>query len=151
MVDAWRVPCMYTLPCAELLLKGKRFSYQPLRQLPASTESYIMLPNISQAPALYSPLFTGIVREAPCAVMLNDSMNRPKPFSAPCLAVSCFQTGPNPSLARFGAPGTAHEGGILRRLSLQKQECYLSHCCSSPVSSDYLSVCLSGSLTDCSE
>lgn len=37
--------------------------------------------------------------EAQGAVTLNDSMNRPGPFRAHCLAVSCFDMGPNTSLA----------------------------------------------------
>ncbi len=59
-----------------------------------------MFPDISQAPALLTPVHK-VVREqeAQGAVTLNDSMNRPGPFRAHCLAVSCYDMGPNTSLA----------------------------------------------------
>lgn len=59
-----------------------------------------MLLNVSQAPALLTPVHR-LVRdqEAQAAVTLNDSMNEPNPFRAHCLAVSCFDMDPNTSLA----------------------------------------------------
>lgn len=80
-------------------LKGKLLFSRTWPQLPTLTKSDAMFPNISAAPALLTPVHR-VVREqeAQAAVTLNDSMNRPGPFRAHCLAVSCFDMGPNTSL-----------------------------------------------------
>lgn len=64
------------------------------------TKSHAMLRNISQAPALLTSMHMAVrEQEAQAAVTLNDSMNRSELFRAHCLAVSCFDMGPNASLA----------------------------------------------------
>lgn len=129
-----------------------------------------MFPNISQAPALLTPLHRVVrQREAQGAVTLNDFMNKPGPFRAHCVAVSCFDMGPNTSLAlgqRVWVQSPFHEEGTLQRLaacSLQRlvwcfsawlrgTECGMwltqglmdvSHCCSSLS----LTICLSACFT----
>lgn len=125
-----------------------------------------MLLNVSQAPALLTPVHR-LVRdqEAQAAVTLNDSMNGPKPLRAHCLAVSCFDMDPNTSLALGQGFRSLFTRGRELRLSahsLQRQEWFfsawlrgnecgmwltqgrmdVSHCDSSPLSSsDHLSVC----------
>lgn len=159
-------------------LKGKLLFSRTLSQLPTLTKSYAMFPNISQAPALLTSLHRVVrEREAQGAVTLNDSMNRPQPLRAHCLAVSCFDMGPNTSLTlgqRVWVQSPVHEeencsiwlltacrdksGAFLPRWEGMVVACGshrarwmdVSHCCLSPISpSDHLFVCLLYCLSLC--
>lgn len=79
--------------------QAERLSYRNRTSppLPTLTKSYSTFPDLSQAPAIFTPLHR-VVREQE-AVTLNDSMNRPGPFRACVFAVSCFDMSPNTSLA----------------------------------------------------
>lgn len=127
MVDTWP-GTVHVCPAARaelLFLKGKPPRFKgALPRLPTLTKSHAMLRNISQAPALLTSVHMAVrEQEAQAAVTLNDFMNRSEPFRAHCLAVSCFDMGPNTSLHL--AKGFGFRALCMRRKTahgLQSQE-----------------------------